>query len=195
MGTVDVAAQRRRPPEDDGDERPDDEGEDRPMDGLDEAAPDPDERLGADRVDGVEREGVDRVDGVEREGVDRVEGVASRLGVRRSRLPPDERVVLPEPTVPCGCRVAVRVASRPGSASSTRRGVICRRPADVPVPAGVRRPWLAAGVADVPASVDVRSRAAPPVPGVSPGRLTCRRVAVPVFCDPAVAPEPVAGVR
>lgn len=191
MATVDVAAQRRRPPEDDGDERPDDEGEDRPMDGLDDgAARDPDDRLGADRVDGVEREGVDRVDGVER-----VEGVASRLGVRRSRLPLDDRVVLPEPTVPCGCRVAVRVASLPGSASSTRRGVICRRPVDVPVPAGVRRPWLAAGVADVPAAVDARSRAAPPVPGVSLGRLTCRRVAVPVFCDPAVAPEPAAGVR
>jgi hypothetical protein len=159
------------------------------MEGRDGVARDPDDRLGADRVDGAGRDGVDRVEGVERD-------VASRLGARRSRLPAEDRVVLPEPTVLCGCRLPVRVASVPGRASSTRRGVICRMPEDVPVPTAVRRPSLAAGVAEAPAGVYVRSRAASPPPGVSLGRLTCRRVAVPAFCEPADAPEdPVAGVR
>jgi hypothetical protein len=92
---------RRRPP-------PDDErlagGDDRPTDGLDGAERVVDGRLGVARGAEV-RLGVERVVGVDRDGGDTVrvvprDGVTSRLGVRRSRLPLDDRLVLPDPTVP-----------------------------------------------------------------------------------------------
>lgn len=155
--------------------------DDRPVDGLDGAARGADGRLGVAR--GVDvRFGAERVVGADRDGGDTVRvvergGDTSRPGVRRSRLPPDDRLVLPDPTVPCGCRPVDRLASVFGASPFTRRGVISR----MPLPAGRR----ASDAPDV-GCAGTRPRVTSPVTGVDVEGMTSRRPVVAPLREPGV---------
>jgi len=138
-------------------------------------------RVGAGRAAGADRVGADR-GGDTLRGCE-LGGETVRVGARRSSVPLDGRLVLPDPTVPCVDRAPERAPLVLGIASSTRRGVSCRRPPGVVVGVPVVRrfpfvPGCAVGVV----GTAVRPRVTSPVTGVPVEGITLRPSAAVASC-------------